>query len=116
VCAAPTHTTSFTKRKAQHKYCCTSILISTKYNGNVYKFIRANGNWNNWDMIEIEKFPCVDKIEACKRERHYIETLKSILNTQMPLRTDAEYYESNKEVIKEKGKKYYDKIVKQLNK
>jgi len=35
-----------------------------KYNCEIYKFIRNNGNWDNWTMTEIEKYPCNDRKEA----------------------------------------------------
>ena len=37
--------------------------------------IRKNGGWENWCMIEIEKYPCNDKNEAKARERYWLETL-----------------------------------------
>ena len=43
-------------------------------------------------MIEIEKYPCNDKNEACKRERHWIEILKANLNIQIPSRTRGRCY------------------------
>ena len=73
------HTTNFTKRKNRHKYTCNNPN-SKNYNLFVYKFIRNNGGWENFNMIEIEKYNCNDRLEACKRERHWIEELKSILN------------------------------------
>ena len=100
------HTTNFIKRKHRHKHCCTNQQ-STKYNYYVYKFIRENGNWDNWDMIEIEKYNCNDKLEACKRERHWFEELKASLNKQIPSRTRKEYYIENKDKIAEKQKEYY---------
>jgi hypothetical protein len=100
------HTTDFTKRKCQHKIDCYN-KNSEKYNTNVYTFIRDFGNgWDNWDMIEIEKFPCSDVNEARKRERYYIETLKAELNKHIPSRTPKEYYEENKEHFKEYKKEW----------
>jgi hypothetical protein len=58
-------------------------------------------------MFEIEKFPCTDSKEARKRERHWIETLHSTLNCYIPSRTDAEYYNDNREEIA-KNHKIYD--------
>ena len=29
--------------------------------------MRDNGGWQNWSMIEIEKYPCNDQQEATKR-------------------------------------------------
>eukprot|EP01038_Epipyxis_sp_PR26KG_P014805 gene14805-19891_t len=47
----------------------------------VYKTIIQNGGWDNWDMIELEKYPCLDANEAHGRERYYIEQLNANLNT-----------------------------------
>ena len=74
------HTTNFIKRKAHHKSHCNNIN-SKKHNLKVYKTIRENGNWDNWNMVEIEKYPCNDSNEACARERYYYELLNAKLNT-----------------------------------
>ena len=84
------HTTNFCKRKQQHNKDCNNET-SIHYNYKVYQFIRNNGEWQNWDMIEIEKYPCNDVNEAKKRERYWIETLKATLNVKCPSRTDKEY-------------------------
>ncbi len=63
------HTTEFTKRKYAHKSHCTNNKDKA-YNFNVYTFIRANGGWINWKMIEIEKWVCADGNEARSRERY----------------------------------------------
>jgi predicted GIY-YIG superfamily endonuclease len=88
------HTTSFSKRKNQHKTLSkTSDLL-------LYDTIRKNGNWENWDMIEIEKYPCQDKNEACARERYFVELYQSNLNTNMPNRTYQEWITENPEYMK----------------
>ena len=46
--------------------------------------IRENGNWNNWSMIEIEKYPCNDDNEARSRERYWYEVLNANMNSQCP--------------------------------
>jgi predicted GIY-YIG superfamily endonuclease len=86
------HTTDFDKRKSQHK---TSSMSTKKYTGSarVYEFIRKNGGWENWTMIEIEKFPCKDSNEAKARERHWIETRKANLNMSIPIRGATERVE-----------------------
>jgi hypothetical protein len=68
------HTTDFIKRKYNHKSTCKT---DPSY---LYQFIREHGDWNNWDMIMIESYPCNDKNEARKRERYWIETLNANLN------------------------------------
>jgi hypothetical protein len=102
------HTTNFIKRKCQHKKTCESDA-SNRHNLKVYKTIRDNGGWENWSMIEIEKYPCNDKHEAEKRERYWIETLKSSLNCYIPTRTQSERYQVNNLYIKAKVKEYRDK-------
>ena len=110
-------TTDMRKRKFSHKYNCNcNYETNKKYNLNVYQFIRKNGGWDNWDMIEVEKYEAIDSNDAKKRERHWIETLKATLNIQLPSRSNKEYceeyrieyYNNNRENIIEKNKKYRD--------
>jgi len=102
------HTCNFNRRKHEHKKCCNN-LNRRDYTIKVYKFIRDNGNWDNWDMVMIEQYPCQNKLEAEKRERHWIETLNSTLNQVIPSRTKKEYkkkyHEENIEKIKENRSK-----------
>ena len=102
-------TTSFDKRKSHHKSDCNNVN-GKYYNLYVYQFIREYNGWDNWSMIEIEKFNAIDKLDANKRERYWIETLQSTLNKYLPTRTKKEYYEENKEQIKE----YYEQNKEQI--
>ena len=92
--------TNFRQRKAQHKCSCTNPNNS-KYHLKVYEYMRNNGGWDIWDMVLLEKYPCNDKYELEKRERHWMEELKSSLNSNIPTRTDQEWEEDNKEHRKE---------------
>jgi hypothetical protein len=87
-------TTNFTVRKDCHKTTCY-YEKGKNYNLKVYQYIRSHGGWSNWDMFEIEKFPCVDSKEARKRERFWIETLHAILNCNMPSRSRSEWNHNN---------------------
>jgi len=90
------HTTNFTKRKQQHKENCYNTS-STHYNYKIYTSIRANGDWTNWSMIEIEKFSCLDANEARARERYWYELNNSTLNSRQPLGlSKSEYYIQHK--------------------
>jgi hypothetical protein len=115
------HTTDFKSRKKSHKFNCVNS-VSKGHNFYVYQFIREHGNWQNWDMIEIEKFPCNDSLDACKRERYWVEYYKATLNSNIPSRTvqewkeenkdklleyQIEYYKDNKEYCLDRQKKYY---------
>ena len=103
------HTCDFVRRKSKHKYSCTNEN-SPDYNYKVYVVIRKNRGWNNWSMVEIEKYPCVDANEARTRERYWYELLHPNLNGQCPGRTRNEtiksYTENNKENVQESKKKY----------
>ena len=101
------HTTNFTKRKYGHKSNCNNEKVKN-YSMNVYQFIRDNGNWDNWDMIEIERYNAIDENDAKKRERFYIEALNAKLNIRIPTRTLKEYYDDNQENILKEKKEYYE--------
>jgi hypothetical protein len=96
-------TTNFIRRRQQHKDACNN---NVKYNYRVYQFIRANGGFENFDMIQIEKYSCDDKRELHARERYWIEELNATLNCLIPMRTHKEYYEKKKEKNKEYNKEY----------
>jgi len=105
------HTTNFIERKWCHK-------SRSKYdNSLIYKTINDNGGWDNWEMVEIEKYPCKDGNEARTRERFWYEEINAKLNSIKPITSleeknillknyKKEYYETNKEVIKEQHKEY----------
>jgi hypothetical protein len=99
------HTTDFVRRKQSHKYRC-AIEKDKKHNLKIYKAIRDNKGWENWCIVEIEKFPCEDSLKACARERYYYEQLHSTLNTNFPQRSRKKFYLDNKEKISEDGKEY----------
>lgn len=106
------HTTSFTHRKREHKSRCNN-----DYPFPIYKTINDNNGWENWEMIEIEKYPCKDANEARARERHWYETLTATLNARSPtLNVEMkrergknylkQYYEDHKEELAEKHRLY----------
>ena len=95
------HTTNWKQRKTSHKCNCTKEG-NKDYHLKVYKTMRDNGGWDNWEMIEIEKYPCNDEREARARERFQYEQLYANMNSQVPNRTDAEYKEYYKDIRKEK--------------
>ena len=88
------HTTSFAKRKARHKYRCHNQADGANFK--IYKVIRDNGGWDNWSMVEIEKYPCNDSNEACARERYWYEQLYSTMNTNKPFNAQNRVYRKQK--------------------
>ena len=118
-------TTNFIKRKYHHKSNCYNEKCK-EYNYYVYNFIRNNGGWENWSMIEICKYPCNDRREAEAEERRQYELLKPTLNTKKPYITEYEilkyhkeyskdYREENKQEIAEYKKNYYKQRNQKIN-
>ena len=99
-------TTDFYNRKSNHKSKCNSET-DKNYNLSIYKCIRANGGWDNWSMVEVEKFPCKDSMESRARERFWCEQLNATLNTNKPYLTNNELKEYLTEYQKEYIKNYY---------
>ena len=104
------HTTQFTKRKHQHKTRCCNPE-NPKYHLRVYKFIRDNGHWENWNMILIDTLPCECKLDALKKERKFYEELKPTLNVLRPLTTNEEKLNDiHKQTLKSNTKAIQDRI------
>jgi hypothetical protein len=115
-------TTDFVKRKYQHKFSCKT-LGDCHYNYKLYKTVRENGGWEEFDMIEIEKYPCNDRNECLCRERYWFEELQANMNKYNPIRNSEEYkikdLEEFKQMKKEKNLRYRiknDEILKKKKK
>jgi hypothetical protein len=110
-------TTDFIRRKNKHKSCCNCVT-NRDHNDKKYQYIRGNGGWEEWNMIEVEKFSYNDKREAEAREEYWRCHFNSQLNTKRAYRTveqrkqyDIEYqkqfYLDNKGKKLEYQKNYY---------
>lgn len=110
------HTNNFGFRKRQHQLPCIDIT-HIKSHIKLYKAIRENGGWDEWEMIEIEKFNGKTKLEARIREQELIDEYGANLNSLKAYITEDErkstknaiiekYREQNKELLKEQTKKY----------
>ena len=104
-------TCAFNKRKNLHKHSCNNET-SKVYNLNVYKFIRNNGGWDNFEIIELIKYPCNTKRELELKEREYLELLSATLNKCVPTRSNKEgckaYYLANREQLNENAKEKFN--------
>lgn len=78
------HTTNARQRNTEHRYACNNEN-SKSHNSKVYCFIRNNGGYDNWEMIEIEKYPCNSKQEATIREHYHYFNLNATLNDISPV-------------------------------
>ena len=94
-------TTDFVTRKNSHKSTCI-YEKQTNYNNKKYQYIRENGGWNCFNMIEVEKYPCNDKREAEAREEYWRCHFNAQLNTKRAYTTD----EQRKELDKERKREY----------
>jgi hypothetical protein len=82
------HTTNFFVRKYQHKCACNNSKNLLK----IYKTIRENGGWNNWNMVEIAKYNCKDSTEARIKEQIHYEELNASLNSCPPYVDNKTYF------------------------
>jgi len=82
------HTTNFYVRKYQHKNSCNNSKNMLK----IYKTIRENGGWDNWNMMEIAKYNCNDSTEARIKEQLHYEELQSTLNSCPPYVDKTKYF------------------------
>jgi hypothetical protein len=102
-------TNNFMKRCAEHKSACKRAKNKMK----VYCCIRANGDWVNWKIEQLEVVEG-DRQQLLIRERHWFNILKSNLNSNTPTQTNKEWYVKNKE----KKALYYiankDRILKRM--
>jgi hypothetical protein len=103
------HTTNFIQRKACHKTACNNEKNDLK----IYKIIRENGGWNNWNMIEIEKYNCKDSTEARIKENEHYNQLKSTLNSCPPY-VDKNNYFCSKCNLQCSGPTQYEKHIKSI--
>ena len=105
------HSTNYKLRNNDHKKCCNNPN-SKKYNSYKYKFIRENGGYQNWKMIQLYDFPCNSKRAAESEEDKTMRELNATLNSQRSYVTEEEkkeqekktknkYRENNKEHLKE---------------
>ena len=82
------HTTSFIKRKYQHKLCCNNLNNKLK----IYHCIRENGGWENWEMVELGTYNCKNSEEARIKEQEYYEEIKPALNVASPYSDNLKAY------------------------
>ena len=111
------HTTDFVNRKHSHKRACLNQNVRF-HHLDLYRTIRENGNWDNWEMVLIRTENIVNSLEARKREREYIEELKANLNMVKAYRSQEEADELGRQFREnhKEEKKEYDKIYRDNNK
>lgn len=76
-------------REQNHKFDCNNSSRKA-YHYKLYKYIRDNGGWDNWDIVEICK--CENLLET---EQYYIDFIKPSLNHRNPTRIHYNKYRQN---------------------
>jgi len=130
-------TTCFKQRKYDHKNKCYNEKHRA-YNYKIYQYIREHGGFENFTMIEIEKFPCENSRQLEAREEYWRKELKATLNVCRAFRTEGEriiqilewqknegrashllsskkYCQANKEKRKASVKAYYEANKEKIN-
>ena len=100
-------TKDFSRRKYEHKSNCNNENCR-EYNIKLYKTIRDNGNWDNWQMICIAQEECQTNTQAVIIEERYRLELNGNMNNRRCYITE----EQRKEYDKEYRKKYYERTKK----
>jgi hypothetical protein len=109
------HTINFRCRKSKHKSCCNNEN-SKAHHFKIYQTIRANGGWDNWNMVEISSQLCSNERDAERVEQNLIGELKSDMNSRRAFSTDEEiaeyqkqYQRDNKDAILAYQRQQYQK-------
>jgi hypothetical protein len=107
-------TTSFSTRKASHKYTCKTEKCKG-YNIELYQFIRDNGGFDNFKFIVLEHYRGEEE-DLRQLEQLWYNTFPKelLLNSQFPKTSRKEYlekynkdyYDKHKEEIKLEKKEY----------
>lgn len=113
-------TTNLIQRLNSHKTAVNNPS-NAQHDYKVYKTIRENGGWNNWEAKELEKLENVTKIEARMREEELSNKMGATLNMWKAFRTqdqakayyskDSEWYKANHERSKNRYKNMCQKIL-----
>jgi hypothetical protein len=88
-------TVNFRQRKCTHKRTCNQENV-IGHNRKLYKTIRDNGGWENWNMSPIETYECETKLQAHMRETELMSIHTSNLNSVVSFRSDEGKKERNK--------------------
>lgn len=77
--------TNYKTRVLDHKKRCINSN-QPAHNFKVYKFIRENGGWDNWNIKIIEEFMCNNKREQFLREKYWMNEKNCDLNSKKPIK------------------------------
>ena len=102
-------------RISKHKYSCNNER-DTNYKLNIYKYMRGNGGFDNFEFSILRLCEDEDKAERQELEQSFINVYEPTLNTYnakgVNLEKKKEWLEVNKEKIKEWQKVNKEKLKK----
>jgi hypothetical protein len=108
-------TANFYARRKCHIKCCNNPN-NKEYNHKKYVAIRENGGWDNWNMVVVDELKHLTLIKSLMVEEEWRVKLNANLNTNKCFISDEEevkrkkeYYQNNKDAIREHEKEYYQK-------
>jgi len=90
-------TTNMAKRKYSHKQCINKEHTKDRY---LYSTIKNTGGWENWEMVELEKYSATDKKDLHRKEREWKEKLGATLNMRTPILSEEESLEQHREAAR----------------
>lgn len=103
-------TTHFPQRQRNHKYRCTNEK-QKEYNLPLYKYIRANGSFDDFEVVPIKCFSCNNKTELLLEEQKEIDNHDTLYNGCRAYTDTKEYIKQyrieNRTEIKEYNKQYH---------
>ena len=100
------------RRIISHKTSCNN-QNDHKYNLKIYKTIRENGGWDNWQIVEIDKLINVTSIQARQSEEEWRVKIDAKLNSQRAYISKEDSDNNKKEYLIEYTKLNKEKIYKQ---
>jgi|TARA_R110000851_G_scaffold216587_1_gene369547 Holliday junction resolvase-like predicted endonuclease len=120
-------------REKQHKSMCNNINAHN-YNTTIYKYIRENGGWDNFELVVIYTEECENLKERRILEQNFIDEyggiefllneMDAVLskvkekerkdrwtkdNAERVKKTKSNWYQKNKELTKERSRQHYYK-------
>lgn len=104
-------TRNFTTRKSSHKSRCNNST-DKGHNIKIYRTIRENHGWENWNMVVIEVMENTTKLEAEIREEQWRMQLKALLNSYKATRGNLTVQEHQKQ-YREEHREYYKEYYKE---
>tara|TARA_R110002167_G_scaffold233664_1_gene438867 strand:+ start:279 stop:812 length:534 start_codon:yes stop_codon:yes gene_type:complete len=118
-------TVHFIKRKSDHKGNCNNPNRK-EHNCKLYKTIRDNGGWGQWNMTVIDEAKQLTLTAARIKEEALRKEYNGNLNSYKAHQTveerkeyekehKKEYHEKNQKIINEKNKKYYESNKEAIN-